>query len=98
MDEVFTVKLDQGVVGKYISPKIARVCDEVYGKRFKEYGLHLKHKTLTPEKVEIDVSIYNRHDVKKSGRFTFSPYDEYFDESDFLTHLNTSIVKFVRSL
>lgn len=97
MSDMFTVAMDSAIANKYVIPKLAEVCESTYGKRFKNYGVEISPE-VSDNTVSAKVGVYNGADVKKSGVFKFSPYDEYFDQSDFLTHLNTSIVRFVKEL
>lgn len=95
---MFTVSADNALINRYAIPKITEVCEATFGKRLKNYGLVLRVNNSVQNEVHIEVKIMNGDDEKKSGVFQYTPYDEYFDEQDFLTHLNTSIVRFVKNL
>lgn len=95
----------QFVPGSFSQDSVNDILDDLcetlkgaYSRRFKNIGIDLDDYKYTDTKLEVDVSVYNNDILKLHGTFTFEPYSDYWDISDYEQHLNTTINKFVTSL
>lgn len=69
-----------------------------YGRRYKNLGVDYDDIAFDGGRLSITVYMYNNGKLVGDGVFSFYQYDDYFDESDYTRHLNTSISRFVGDL
>ena len=69
-----------------------------FGRRYKNLQVDIEGKRLDDHTFEADVLIYNNGKVIREAHFSFAAYDSYFDETDYIQHINTRIHNFVSNL
>lgn len=97
--------IDQFVFGPFSKDSVNDILDDLYdavqdaySRRFKNLTISIDDYLYTDTKLQAKVSVYNNNVLKMRGTFTFEPYSDYWDVSDYEQHLNTTIQKFVNSL
>ena len=71
---------------------------EMYGRRYKKLDINIYDIHFSEESMSSKIVLENNRRFLVSKVFTFTPYSDYFDLSDYQQHLDTSIYKFVKDL
>lgn len=69
-----------------------------YGRRFKKIAIDIDDVSWSDTRFRCEVSIFNGNRLVSQKYFDFTQYDDYFDESDYNSHLSREIISFVGNL
>lgn len=69
-----------------------------FARRFKKLEINFQNEYYNGNKLGVDVTISNNGVEKGHSRFNFEQYSDYFDQSDYQQHIDTTIQKFLRTL
>lgn len=69
-----------------------------YGKRFKKISVDIDDIKFDDDYVKFYVDVYNDDKLKFEGEFEFSPYSDYWDQTDYEQHKKSTIARFVKDL
>lgn len=47
--------------------------------------------------ISVDVTVYRNGRAGKTSRFIFTPWSEYWDEGDYIEHLDRTIIQFLQN-
>lgn len=69
-----------------------------YGKRYPDAQYQFDNVHFDDFYMAADVRIFNKNRDILNKKFEFQPYSDYWDEVDYLQHVNTNIQKFIRQV
>lgn len=69
-----------------------------FQRRYKNLQIDIHDEQSDDAAFEANITLYNNGKLICEGHFSFKAYDSYFDSTDYIQHLNTSIYKFVANL
>lgn len=69
-----------------------------FQRRYKNLQVDIHDTQSDNHSFATNVTLYNNGKLICEGPFSFKAYDSYFDSTDYIQHLNTSIYRFVSNL
>lgn len=83
---------------KVLLNKVKGAVIDKYGRRLKGIRIEMVSPSYTDTSVSAQFNVYNKNTLKASKLFEFHMYDDYWEESDYIQHLNMCINKFLEDL
>lgn len=83
-----------------IIPQLRMLLKDKFKKKFRagDVGIDVDDILVKGCACSMDISVWYKAEIKRHGRFRFGAYSDYWDRSDYESHLNRTINEFVAAM